>query len=434
VADALDYIAPWELDYDQWIAVLAALKHDYGDAALDLAIEWGDGKPGEIAAKWATFADDHPNPSTVRTIYHLAEAAGWDRPRDPDPLPEGATITPSGGVCIKRTEPEPAQPSPPAPAISPAVVRACRAILTGPDAAPILARIGKRRETWRDKLIQLLAVAEAKASWAFDADLRWLGEQLGVSKTAAGNNMRALDAAGLCIWRHGAHTDADGGRPPMRLDLAPLAVALLGEQPSLKLPNLQKGFGNLTHGYERVDVWATYAGNASLADVTRRTLYRHAMTRQTAPTVLVRPLTAADLTALDYAQDAGAFTRAELVDGKGMTAGSAASATRRLVQLGLCTVEREGHANVYTLIAGWADRLRMLLPQMVTWGARLRLIVYNYVDRLRYLDARLKRETEPKTRNRLKDARGRIARARNRWVAQATRAGAYGLHAAEVWA
>ena len=138
-----------------------------------------------------------PNPSTVRTIYHLAEAAGWDRPRDPDPLPEGAERTPAGGVCIKRTEPEPAQPSPPAPAISPAVLRACRDILTGPDAAPILARIGKRRETWRDKLIQLLAVAESKASWVFDADLRWLGEQLGVSKTAAGKNMIALDAAGV---------------------------------------------------------------------------------------------------------------------------------------------------------------------------------------------------------------------------------------------
>jgi hypothetical protein len=156
------------------------------------------------------------------------------------------------------------------------------------------------------------------------------------------------------------------------------------------------------------------------------------MMRQTAPTVLVRPLTAADLTALDYAQDAGAFTRAELVDGKGMTAGSAASATRRLVQLGLCTVERAGHANVYTLIDGWTDRLRMLLPDMYTWGARLRLICYNYLDRIKYLDARLKQTTDPKLRNRLKDARGRIARARNRWVAQATRAGAYGLPAAEV--
>ena len=243
--------------------------------------------------------------------------------------------------------------------------------------------------------------------------------------------MRARDAAGLCIWRHGATKDADGGRPPMRLDLAPLIVALLGEQPSLKLPNPFCRFGNLTHGSERVDVWATYAGNAPLADATRRTLYRHAMTRQTAPTVLVRPLTAADLTALDYAQDAGAFTRAELVDGKGMTAGSAASATAPGAA-GLWPVERAGHANVYTLIDGWTDRLRMLLPDMYTWGARLRLICYNYLDRIKYLDARLKQTTEPKLRNRLTDARGRIARARNRWVAQATRAGAYGLPAAEV--
>jgi len=93
VAEALQHVDPWALDYDQWISVLAALKHDYGDDALDLAVHWGQGKPGEVEQKWATFGD-HPRPSTVRTIYRYARAAGWHPPRDPDPAPETALAAP----------------------------------------------------------------------------------------------------------------------------------------------------------------------------------------------------------------------------------------------------------------------------------------------------------------------------------------------------
>ncbi|MDI9548761.1 MAG: PriCT-2 domain-containing protein [Chloroflexota bacterium] len=101
VADALRRVDPWSLDYDQWISVLAALKHDYGDDALDLAVHWGQGRPGEVEGKWATFGD-HPRPSTVRTIYRLALAAGWQPPRQPEP---GRTARP------KRRSPPPRRAS-----------------------------------------------------------------------------------------------------------------------------------------------------------------------------------------------------------------------------------------------------------------------------------------------------------------------------------
>jgi len=72
VQRALERIDPWAIDYDQWVAVLAALHDELGDAALPLAERWASGKPGEIQRKWKSFGSYTGNKAGLGKIYHLA--------------------------------------------------------------------------------------------------------------------------------------------------------------------------------------------------------------------------------------------------------------------------------------------------------------------------------------------------------------------------
>lgn len=73
---ALAHLDPWQGDYHWWLECLMALHSAYpGADGLDLAERWGDGKPGEIAEKWAGF--DAAGGVTWRTLVHHAKAAGW---------------------------------------------------------------------------------------------------------------------------------------------------------------------------------------------------------------------------------------------------------------------------------------------------------------------------------------------------------------------
>lgn len=82
VVDALGHLSP-DMAYPDWLRVLAAV-HSLGWASgLDLAEQWsshGDKyKPGEVETRWASFEDrEHEAPSTVGTIFWMAQAAGWD--------------------------------------------------------------------------------------------------------------------------------------------------------------------------------------------------------------------------------------------------------------------------------------------------------------------------------------------------------------------
>lgn len=78
VEGMLSRINPWSIDYKQWVGVLAALKREYGDAALPLATRWADGKDGEVEKEW----EKHLNPDRtgkqagIGTIIYLARLGG----------------------------------------------------------------------------------------------------------------------------------------------------------------------------------------------------------------------------------------------------------------------------------------------------------------------------------------------------------------------
>lgn len=74
VRTALLKVDPMAMDYRKWIAILAALHDEFGDAALPLAESWARGKPGEVRGKWKSFGNYSGNPATVASIIGLAKA------------------------------------------------------------------------------------------------------------------------------------------------------------------------------------------------------------------------------------------------------------------------------------------------------------------------------------------------------------------------
>jgi hypothetical protein len=74
VRDALNKINPWQISYTDWVKVLMALHHEYGDAGLPIAEQWGQGKDNEIKAKWRSFkANGNGNTVTLKTVFGMAK-------------------------------------------------------------------------------------------------------------------------------------------------------------------------------------------------------------------------------------------------------------------------------------------------------------------------------------------------------------------------
>lgn len=79
VAEALKKIPAWGIDYDQWLAVLMALHHAYGDSGLSLAEQWADGKDGEVSRKFRSFKSggNDSGAVTLNTVFKLAYERGY---------------------------------------------------------------------------------------------------------------------------------------------------------------------------------------------------------------------------------------------------------------------------------------------------------------------------------------------------------------------
>jgi hypothetical protein len=81
VADALRSIPPWQVDYDEWVAVLMAVHSEFGDAGLALAENWAAGKDGEVAQKWRSFdqAGNEAGRIGIGSVFAIARRFGWGR-------------------------------------------------------------------------------------------------------------------------------------------------------------------------------------------------------------------------------------------------------------------------------------------------------------------------------------------------------------------
>lgn len=81
VAEALRSIPPWQIDYDDWVAVLMALHAEFGEAGLPLAESWADGKEGEVVQKWRSFkpTGNEAGRIGIGSLFAIANRHGWTR-------------------------------------------------------------------------------------------------------------------------------------------------------------------------------------------------------------------------------------------------------------------------------------------------------------------------------------------------------------------
>ena len=81
VAEALKVIPAMDIDYDEWVKVLMAIHHAYGNNGLSLAENWAKGKDGEVERKWKSFSDKGNAEGTVtlNTVFSMAHERGWKK-------------------------------------------------------------------------------------------------------------------------------------------------------------------------------------------------------------------------------------------------------------------------------------------------------------------------------------------------------------------
>lgn len=338
-------------------------------------------------------------------------------------------------IIVLKTTPTPEpKPQPKPPVLTPSVVATLAEALRGPLAMELINRLGRvrDREGWRNFLIQLVTkIAPSQGKWVFDAGQDWLGEQVGISGVAARKKLYTMDQAGLVRYLHTGKVDSGKtGRSMMRVDLQPMIAELWESCAKLEnVVNQEREFSNFNDD-PPTNVHAVYSGTGKYADASMRALYKYAVQRMDYPTVLARSLTASALTTLDFLARNGEATRAELVDGTGMSAGAAAGGTRVLEQLDLVSVEWEGPGTpkIYVLRPDWEARLQYLVPFMSSYGARIRLIIRNYDRWIKAIDRTLLTVESLRLRNELNQRKRQLEAARRKWRAHGNQIGAFGRY------
>lgn len=387
VADAFEYADPhdMEMDYGSWIGIIAAVHDAFGDDALDLVVDWADGKPGEVEAKWRTFDRAYTGKgATLKSLFYFARRGGWVDPTPvatPAPLPEGAVRLDNGAIALKTTPtPEP-KPRPKLPACTPALCVALQQAINSPDGRALLHTF-KNREIYVSVLAVLLTHATRLGGWKFDLTTRELGELLGKSHMSASRNLHALDRVQLVTYRHSVALPEVGDASPMSVDLSPIIYELLDVTGVNSAVNVTE-FTVPTS----CNVYTRYAGDGEFADATMRP---NPMTKGLYGRTL-RGLSASALNGLDLvARGELAFTRRQLVDELGMTPGSAAGATGVYVELGIATVCKVGRTNEYVFSPAWREQLDALVPKMGSFLALYRLKIRNVSDRIVEVERRIK--------------------------------------------
>ena len=81
VAEALGFIQPWQIGYDEWVEVLMGIHNEFGEDGYQLAEYWADGKQGEVEQKWRSFktTGNTAGQVTIATVFGIAKKFGWKK-------------------------------------------------------------------------------------------------------------------------------------------------------------------------------------------------------------------------------------------------------------------------------------------------------------------------------------------------------------------
>jgi hypothetical protein len=74
--ELLARIDPWKVDYKDWVGVIAALYHEFGDSALSLAEGWAQGAQGEVQRMWRSMGNYNGQKKSIASIIYLAKQRG----------------------------------------------------------------------------------------------------------------------------------------------------------------------------------------------------------------------------------------------------------------------------------------------------------------------------------------------------------------------
>lgn len=69
---ALDKIGAYDVDYNTWIGIIAAMRDEFGEAAFPIVERWAQGKPGEVRREWDRVKAGSKKAMHMGTIYYLA--------------------------------------------------------------------------------------------------------------------------------------------------------------------------------------------------------------------------------------------------------------------------------------------------------------------------------------------------------------------------
>ena len=69
---ALDKIGAYDVDYNTWIGIIAAMRDEFGEAAFPIVERWAQGKPGEVRREWDRVKAGSKKAMHMGTIHYLA--------------------------------------------------------------------------------------------------------------------------------------------------------------------------------------------------------------------------------------------------------------------------------------------------------------------------------------------------------------------------
>lgn len=70
--EALRKIGPYDVDYNRWIGIIAAMRDEFGEAAFPFVEQWAQGKPGEVRREWDRIKTSAGKSMHINTIFYLA--------------------------------------------------------------------------------------------------------------------------------------------------------------------------------------------------------------------------------------------------------------------------------------------------------------------------------------------------------------------------
>jgi hypothetical protein len=70
--EALGKIRPYDVDYNRWIGIIAAMRDAFGEAAFPFVEQWAQGKPGEVRREWDRIKTGSSKAMHLGTIFYLA--------------------------------------------------------------------------------------------------------------------------------------------------------------------------------------------------------------------------------------------------------------------------------------------------------------------------------------------------------------------------